>query len=64
MNLRPKQKRKFDIKSKADVECYKQYYINTAWGPSGCPFEIEDGWISIPDMIKDKLVKAYLKIKD
>lgn len=64
MILQPKTKRTFDINSKADVKCFKDYYLNGGWGPTGCPFQIEDGWESIPDMIKDKMVRTYLKIKD
>lgn len=62
--LQTKPKRTFDINSKADVECFKKYYKNNAWGPECCPFQIEEGWESIPDMIKDKMVRSFLKIKD
>jgi hypothetical protein len=53
----------FDANNKEHVECFKNFLINSRW-PSSCPFEVEYPWVSIPDMIKDELVRHYLKIKE
>ena len=56
-------KRKFDINSKADVEIYKHFLIHNDWKIVGiCPFELEYPYLSIPDMIKDKLIRKFLKV--
>jgi hypothetical protein len=57
-----KQKRYFDINSKQDVELYRQYLINTAWGIEACPFILEFPHLTVPDMIKDRLIKKFLKV--
>ena len=57
-----KQKRYFDINSKADIELYRQYLINNAWGGNGCPFILEFPALTVPDMIKDRLIRKFLKV--
>lgn len=52
----------FDAKNKQHVEVYKQFLVNSKWGVEGCPFELEEPFISIPGMIQDKLVKHFLKV--
>ena len=58
-----KQRRQFDVNNSADCSVFAKFLKNGAWGKDGCPFEIEDPWLSIPDMIKDKLARKYLGIK-
>lgn len=58
-----KQRRKFDVSNSADCAVFAKFLKNGAWGKDGCPFEIEDPWISIPDMIKDKLARKHLGVK-
>lgn len=53
----------FDVNDKNDLEKFAGYLKNSAWGPGGCPFQIEDPWNSIPDMIKDKITRKHLGIK-
>lgn len=53
----------FDLHNEDHVECYKQFLINSRWD-SGCPFELEYPWNSVPDMIKDKLIRHHLNIKE
>lgn len=60
--LKQRLKRKFDIKSKQDLEVVKYYLTHGTWGSAGCPFEIEDPYVSIPDMIKDKITRHFLKV--
>jgi hypothetical protein len=57
-----KQKRYFDISSKEDIELYRQYLINNAWGFNGCPFILEFPSLTVPDMIKDRLIRKFLKV--
>ena len=56
-NLKP-----FDPANKQDLDSYKKFILNNAWGPTGCPFTLEDPWLSVPDMIKDKIARHFLKI--
>ena len=58
-----KQRRQFNVNNSADCSVFAKFLKNGAWGKDGCPFEIEDPWLSIPDMIKDKLARKYLGIK-
>lgn len=57
-----KRKRKqFNVNDKQDVEIYRQFLIAQQW-KGGCPFVLEFPYTTIPDMIKDKLVKKFLKV--
>ena len=58
-----KLKRKFDINDKKDVDLYRRFLATYSWGHSGCPFELEFPYLTIPDMIKDKLIHKFLKVK-
>ena len=56
-------KRKFDLNSKKDVEIYKSFLETNSWKITGsCPFQLEFPYLTVPDMIKDKLVRKYLKV--
>jgi len=55
-------KRKFDVNNKRDVETYKNFLTTHRWGSNGCPFILEFPHLTIPDMIKDKLMNKYMKI--
>jgi hypothetical protein len=59
-----KAKRQFDVNSKTDAELFKKFLINRSWGSDGCPFVLEQPYLGIPEMIKDKLVHKYLGIKN
>jgi len=62
--LQSSNKRKFDINSKEDIELFKYFLVNRDWRITGtCPFELEFPYLSIPDMIKDKLIYKYLKVE-
>ncbi len=52
---------KFDPSNKKHVQIYKQFLISNSW-KSGCPFKLEAPWISVPDMIKDRLIRKLLKV--
>lgn len=57
-----KQKRYFDVNNKVDIELYRQYLISNAWGANGCPFILEFPSLTVPDMIKDRLIRKFLKV--
>lgn len=56
-------KRLFNVNSREDVKVFKSFLQTRSWGNTGCPFAIEYPYVSIPDMIKDKLVHKYLGVK-
>ena len=61
--LKLNKKRKFDIDSKKDIDIFKTFLTTNSWKFIGtCPFEVEHPHLSVPDMIKDKLIRKYLKL--
>ena len=57
-----RQRIRFDPADKKHVEVYRNFLINHTWGKEGCPFELQWPHLSIPDMVKDKIINHYLKI--
>jgi hypothetical protein len=56
-------RRLFDINSIKDIEVYRSFLETSSWKMTGsCPFKLEYPYISVPDMIKDKLIRKYLKV--
>jgi hypothetical protein len=53
----------FDPKSKQHINMYKNFLKTHAWGNNGCPFILEFPYLTIPDMIKDKMIHKLLGIK-
>jgi hypothetical protein len=41
----------------------KKFFSEHTWGSDGCPFVLEYPYMTIPDMIKDKLVHKTLGIQ-
>ena len=39
------------------------FVVNKAWGINGCPFICEFPFLTIPDMIQEKLIYKFLKVK-
>ena len=58
-----KERVKFNVNNKQHVEMYRGFLENSYWGRTGCPFELEFPYVTIPDMIKDKLVHKFLKVE-
>lgn len=56
-------KRNFDVNDKKDVQLYTGFLKTGAWGKNGCPFTLEFPYLTVPDMIKDKLIHHFLKVK-
>jgi hypothetical protein len=57
-----KPKRFFNEKSKDDINMAKQFFTHHRWGFDGCPFILEYPYLTIPDMIKDKMIHKTLGI--
>ena len=57
-----RQRVRFSPDDKKHVEQYRNFLVNRKWDTLGCPYELEWPHLSIPDMIKDKIINHYLKI--
>ena len=53
-------KRRFDVRSSADLDEYAYFREHNKWR-SGCPFHLEWPYLNISDMIKDKIIGEYLE---
>jgi len=53
----------FDTNNKKHVQIFKTFVEKNCWGHNCCPFALEEPYLSIPDMIRDKLIRHYLKVK-
>jgi hypothetical protein len=53
-------KRKFDPFEKSDLVEYKFFLDKSQWR-NNCPFELEWPYLTIPEMIRDKLINNYIK---
>lgn len=49
----------FNVRDKTHVETYKNYLETKSW-TKGCPFILEFPYLTVPDMIKDKLIHKFL----
>jgi hypothetical protein len=58
-----KQRRFFKVTNKVDVDMFRNFLETHAWGGKGCPFILEFPYVTIPDMIRDKLIHKILKVK-
>ncbi len=56
-------KRKFDAKNKKDVEAFKFFMAENKWG-GPCPFILEEPYLTIPDMLKDRFIRSQLNIAE
>lgn len=53
---------RFNPGDKEHIEIYRNFVIHRKWDNPGCPFELVWPYLSIPDMIKDKIINHFLKI--
>lgn len=53
----------FDPNSKKHITVYKNFLRCHSWGINGCPFVLEFPYLTIPDMIKDKMIHKLLGVK-
>ena len=57
-----RQRVRFSPEDKKHIDQYRNFVINRKWDNPGGPFELVWPYLSIPDMIKDKIINHYLKI--
>jgi hypothetical protein len=55
-------KRPFNPANKSDLAIFKQFLETGRWGLNGCPFLLTWPYLTVPDMIKDKVTKHVLKV--
>lgn len=53
----------FDVSNKKHIDLYKAFLRKHSWGVNGCPFILEFPYLTIPDMVKDKMVHKLLGVK-
>jgi len=58
-----KQKIFFDADNEKHIKLYKSFLKDHRWGREACPFILEFPYLTIPDMIKDKLIHKLLNVK-
>jgi hypothetical protein len=52
----------FDPKNKYHINLLKYFLNENRWG-APCPFLLEEPYLTIPDMLKDKYIKSQLGVK-
>jgi hypothetical protein len=57
-----KEKRVFSVDNKKDVAVFVEFMKTGAWGVGGCPFHLQFPYLTVPDMIRDKLLRKFLKL--
>ena len=57
-------RRRFNPENKVDIASVKSFFETYKWGAMGCPFVLEVPWENIPDMLKDKITRKHLGIKN
>lgn len=57
-----RQRVRFSPEDKKHIDQYRNFVVKRKWDIPGCPYELEWPYLSIPDMIKDKIINHYLKI--
>lgn len=62
--LAQSQKRLFNANSKRDTMLYKSFLETKGWGTQGCPFILVFPYMTIPDMIQDKIIHNVLGVKN
>ena len=56
------QKRIFNPNNTDDIKSFRKFLIEGRWDAMGCPFILEQPYISIPHMIQDKITKNILEV--
>lgn len=57
-----KEKRFFDEYNKKDLAVVKYFFEHKSWGTDCCPFVLETPYLSIPEMVTERLISKSLKI--
>ena len=61
--LMQNQKRTFDPKNKQDLKLFKLFLADSKWG-GPCPFILQEPYLTIPEMLKDKYVRSQFNIPE
>lgn len=59
--MQSQKRHQFDVSSKKDLEVVKKFLATNEWGPDGCPFYLEWPFLNVPDMLKDRITRHFLK---
>ena len=51
----------FDPRNKYHITLFRYFLNENRWG-TPCPFLLEEPYLTIPDMLKDKYIKSQLGI--
>ena len=55
---------KFETTNKKHVLLYRSFLETGSWKVTGsCPFKLEFPYLTVPDMIKDKMIHHLLKVE-
>ncbi len=54
-------RRVFNPANKKDIAEYRYFVKNGKW-QNGCPFYLDWPYLTVPDMIKDRITKHMLKL--
>jgi hypothetical protein len=57
------QKRIFNPKNKKDIELFKSFLADSKWG-GPCPFILQEPYLTIPEMLKDKYIRNQFNIPE
>jgi hypothetical protein len=57
------QRRVFNADNADDIKCFKKFLTEGRWSAMGCPFILEQPYISIPHMIQEKITKNVLEVE-
>jgi hypothetical protein len=52
----------FDPRNKYHINLFRCFLNESKWG-NPCPFLLEEPYLNIPDMLKDKYIKFQLGLK-
>jgi hypothetical protein len=55
-------KQAFDPKRSDHVDTYRNFLKDSKWS-GGCPFYLEWPYLTVPDMIKDRIVRNLLNVE-
>lgn len=58
-----RQKRLFNENSKQDLRIAKNFFKEWSWGTECCPFALEQPYMSVPEMMRDKILSKMLKLE-
>jgi hypothetical protein len=57
-------KRFFNANSKEDLRIAKEFFQSWSWGADTCPFVLEQPYVSIPEMMRDRVLSKLLKMSE